>query len=107
MQVVVSERAPRPAACATSVEQPLRGAQVYYFNTQTNESSWERPAGFQGDGARASAQPKPVSTVPVKGTQWAEVSCDDGKKYYFNATTQVRKGISLTLDDASRTLQEA
>ena len=71
----------------------LHGAQVYYFNTQTNESSWERPPGFQGDGARASAQPQPVSTVPVKGTQWAEVACVDGRKYYFNATTQVGEGL--------------
>jgi transcription elongation regulator 1 len=66
--------------------------QVYYYNTLTNESSWERPLGYRGDAARVSAQPKPVATVPVRGTQWAEVTCDDGKKYFFNATTQACGG---------------
>ena len=63
--------------------------QVYYYNTLTNESSWEKPEDFAGDASKASAQLTPVSTQAVKGTQWAEVVCADGRRYYFNATTQV------------------
>ena len=63
--------------------------QVYYYNTLTNESSWEKPKGFAGDASKASAQLTPVSTQPVKGTDWSEVACADGRKYYFNAGTQV------------------
>ncbi len=64
--------------------------QVYYYNTCTNESSWEKPKDFAGDASKASAQLTPVSTQPVKGTEWSEVACADGRKYYFNAGTQVR-----------------
>ncbi len=64
--------------------------QVYYYNTLTNESSWEKPEEFVGDASKASAQLTPVSTQPVKGTDWSEVVCADGRKYYFNAGTQVR-----------------
>ena len=63
--------------------------QVYYYNTLTNESSWEKPEDYVGDASKASAQLNPVSTQAVKGTQWAEVICADGRRYYFNATTQV------------------
>lgn len=64
--------------------------QVYYYNTLTNESSWEKPEGFKGDSSKASAQPVPASTTSIKGTDWSEVLCTDGRKYYFNAASQVR-----------------
>lgn len=63
--------------------------QVYYYNTLTNESSWEKPEGFAGDDSKASAQLTPVSTQPVQGTEWSEVVCTDGRKYYFKQGTQV------------------
>lgn len=66
------------------------GPQVYYFNTLTNESSWTKPAGFVGDAQRASAQPTPVATERVRGTTWSQVTCDDGKKYYYNMRTMAR-----------------
>lgn len=62
---------------------------MYYYNTLTNESSWEKPEDFAGDASKASAQLTPVSTQAVSGTQWSEVVCQDGRKYYFNASTQV------------------
>ena len=62
--------------------------QVYYYNTLTNESSWEKPKDYAGDVSKASAQLTPVSTQPVKGTDWSEVVCADGRKYYFNGSTQ-------------------
>ena len=68
--------------------------QVYYYNTLTNESSWEKPKDYAGDVSKASAQLTPVSTQPVKGTEWSEVVCADGRKYYFNGSTQVRQSIA-------------
>ena len=66
--------------------------QVYYYNTLTNESSWEKPESFAGDDSKASAQLTPVSTQPVQGTEWSEVVCADGRKYYFKQGTQVGLG---------------
>lgn len=68
--------------------------QVYYYNTLTNESSWEKPKDYAGDVSKASAQLTPVSTQPVKGTEWSEVVCADGRKYYFNGSTQVRQSVA-------------
>ena len=48
----------------------------------TGESSWQRPEGFTGDVGKASSNPVPVSTEKVPGTEWQEVTCDDGKKYW-------------------------
>ena len=76
-----------PHACCSCQTWSL--LQVYYYNTLTNESSWEKPEDYVGDASKASAQLTPVSTQAVKGTQWAEVVCADGRRYYFNATTQV------------------
>ncbi|BDA46960.1 Transcription elongation regulator 1 [Coccomyxa sp. Obi] len=61
--------------------------QVYYYNTLTNESTWEKPEGYKGDASKASAQPKPLATQLIKGTDWSEVVCEDGKKYFYNTTT--------------------
>ncbi len=69
--------------------------QVYYYNTLTNESSWEKPVGFAGDDSRASAQLTPVSTQPVQGTDWSEVVCTDGRKYFFKQGTQVGLGFMV------------
>ena len=49
-----------------------------------------KPAGFQGDAGKASAQPTPVATERVAGTSWSQVTCDDGKKYFYNMKTLAR-----------------
>ncbi|KAK9829764.1 hypothetical protein WJX72_007763 [[Myrmecia] bisecta] len=51
-------------------------------------SAWERPAGYKGDAAAAGKQAVPVASLPVKGTQWTEVACQDGQKYYYHTATQ-------------------
>lgn len=44
---------------------------TYYFNTDTQESTWERPAEL---GSRANA--------------WRECTSEDGKTYYYNDDTK-------------------
>jgi transcription elongation regulator 1 len=63
--------------------------QVYYHNTMTGESSWERPEGFAGEVTDvAEGPPVPVAQASVAGTEWYEVKCQDGRRYYFNHSTQ-------------------
>jgi transcription elongation regulator 1 len=62
--------------------------QVYYYNTLSHESSWEKPASFAGDEAKVAEQPRPVASVVVAGTDWSEVKCHDGRIYYFNTASE-------------------
>lgn len=59
--------------------------QVYYHNTSTGESSWQKPAGFEGDAAAGQGAPTPVSSDLIPLTGWAEVTCTDARKYYYHA----------------------
>jgi hypothetical protein len=63
--------------------------QVYYYNTLTTASSWEKPEGYTGDEGKASAAPTPVASNQIKGTDWIEVACDDGKHYFYNSQSKV------------------
>ena len=63
---------------------------MYYFNTVTNESAWTKPEGFKGEEDEGK-QAKPVSSTRVRGTRWSRVECEDGKIYYYNVDTKVRK----------------
>ncbi|PSC72075.1 pre-mRNA-processing 40C isoform X1 [Micractinium conductrix] len=60
---------------------------VYYYNQLTGESSWEKPEGFKGDVA-VSKDPVPVSSERIAGTEWLEVLCDDGKRYWHNPKSE-------------------
>ncbi|KAL6752218.1 hypothetical protein V8C86DRAFT_618363 [Haematococcus lacustris] len=54
----------------------------------TEESSWTQPEGFSGPVAKLDETPVPVSSVRVKGTEWSEVKCEDGRTYYVHVSTE-------------------
>eukprot|EP00210_Caulerpa_lentillifera_P007479 g7145.t1 len=61
---------------------------VYYYNTITHISQWECPFQFQGDVSKLTNRPKPISLKQIANTQWSEVTCEDGRIYYYNSTTK-------------------
>ena len=62
---------------------------MYYHNTLTGESSWQKPAGFEGGPAAGPGLPTPVSSDKIPTTGWSEVTCSDGRKYYYHAQSEV------------------
>ena len=83
----------------------------YYFNTMTQETVWEKPAGFVGGGSTAKMSPKITSkeAVSTKTTKaktesqeagapdiaaaaatgdWMEIQDDEGRTYYYNSKTE-------------------
>ncbi|KHG18458.1 Transcription elongation regulator 1 [Gossypium arboreum] len=62
---------------------------VYYYNALTGESTYEKPAGFKGEPDQVTVQPTPVSVEQLAGTDWALVTTNDGKKYYYNSKTKI------------------
>ena len=57
-----TEREKRVAEAWAAYKAADGSGRTYYHNQLTGESSWERPQGFQGDEARASSNPVPVSS---------------------------------------------
>ncbi|KAK4421725.1 Pre-processing protein 40C [Sesamum alatum] len=62
---------------------------VYYYNALTGESTYEKPSGFKGESDKATVRPTPISWEKLSGTDWTLVTTNDGKRYYYNTTTQL------------------
>ncbi|GMH45182.1 hypothetical protein BSKO_13139 [Bryopsis sp. KO-2023] len=80
---------------------------VYYYNTFTGVSSWGKPLGFDGNAVGVTERPKPVSSERVKGCDWTEVKCEDGRKYYFHVVTQETVWSEPPDVTKSRSIEEA
>eukprot|EP00250_Pteridium_aquilinum_P015885 c22819_g1_i1 orf=261-3680(+) len=61
---------------------------IYYYNSVTGQSTYEKPPGFQGEVDKVTAQPTPVSWEMIGGTGWALVITNDAKRYYYHRETQ-------------------
>ncbi|KAJ4839439.1 Pre-mRNA-processing protein 40C [Turnera subulata] len=64
------------------------GGIVYYYNAVTGVSTYEKPPGFKEEPEKVAVQSTPVSMESLAGTDWAVVTTNDGKKYYYNNKTK-------------------
>ncbi|XP_073112719.1 pre-mRNA-processing protein 40C isoform X2 [Elaeis guineensis] len=62
---------------------------VYYYNSVTGESTYERPSSFNGEPENVTAQSTPVSWEKLAGTNWTLVTTNDGRKYYYDTKNKV------------------
>ncbi|GKD31512.1 pre-mRNA-processing protein 40C, partial [Tanacetum coccineum] len=62
---------------------------IYYYNSVTGQSTYQKPASFKGEPDKVYSQPTPISWEKCAGTDWSLVTTNDGKRYYYNAKTKV------------------
>ncbi|QPG76957.1 hypothetical protein FOA43_004351 [Brettanomyces nanus] len=53
---------------------------VYYYNSDTEETQWERPKSFGGDDSK-------IDKILAKN-DWSRYTTDEGEVYYFNEKTE-------------------
>ncbi|CAI9097006.1 OLC1v1033288C1 [Oldenlandia corymbosa var. corymbosa] len=62
---------------------------VYYYNSVTGQSTYDKPSGFVGEPEKVIAHPTPVSLENLDGSDWVLVTTNDGKRYYYNKKTKL------------------
>lgn len=71
-------------AASVWTEHVANDNRVYYWNSDTKTSSWEKPDVLKTAEERAKSL-----AVPESADDWKEYETPDGKKYYHNAITNV------------------
>ena len=99
----VPAKEPEPSTKGDWTEVKDDEGQTYYYNTKTEETSWDPPEGFQktekeDDKAKESGEQSTVieeekvepSTTTDEKTEgdWTEVKDDEGRTYYYNTKTE-------------------
>ncbi|WOL09804.1 pre-mRNA-processing protein 40C [Canna indica] len=62
---------------------------VYYYNSITGKSTYEKPSNFKGEPEKVTTQSTPVSWEKLAGTDWTLVTTNDGRKYYYDTKNKV------------------
>ncbi|XP_050227397.1 pre-mRNA-processing protein 40C isoform X2 [Mercurialis annua] len=62
---------------------------VYYYNALTRVSTYEKPPGFNAESDKVPMQSTPVSMENLTGIDWALITTNDGRKYYYNNRTKL------------------
>ncbi|CAL9775486.1 unnamed protein product [Musa acuminata subsp. burmannicoides] len=62
---------------------------VYYYNSITGKSTYQKPSNFKGESEKATTQSNAVSWEKLAGTDWTIVTTSDGRKYYYDTKNKV------------------
>ncbi|ONK55246.1 uncharacterized protein A4U43_UnF6000 [Asparagus officinalis] len=62
---------------------------IYYYNSITGESTYNKPSSFKGELEKVANQSTPVTWEKIAGTNWTLVTTNDGKKYYYDTMNKV------------------
>jgi len=81
---------PQPSPfSASSVWKPVQDGDgdTYYWNTVTNQTTYDKPAGFVDNTLPSAAASKTARDEEDDSQGWQEVKDNDGDTYYWNTVT--------------------